>query len=763
MWVSFTTSETHVGALVVTPTRQDGGRFVIDTVSRFNPHSISADDVRALATGRDDVLHQVLTTVDANQKSSGSLQHVLLFGPRGIGKSFFMRWLQVTLGETHGTPPFVLLAEEQPNISTPAGLLDEIRRAFEGDDPATVMPSWRNDGPNDWHEAAERLNQAIRSAMPKHERPLVIIGIENLDFLVDRVFSKKADQSRFRKFLVECETIMIVGATLRTDLDQSYGERLFHSFVHVRLQPWSEDDFVDYFRKRCRRRGVEPDRRTVPRLRALRRYCGGSPRMAVILADLLEEGDPVSAAQALDALVDELTPYYQDLIDRMPGKPRVLFDALVRGGEPCSQSALAERIDATQSRIAQHFAWLRENTYVVGESVAGSRAKYYRVVDRMFVQFYRKRYFDHDAMSIPLSAMVELLETLFATQESWDWALRLHERGDRKNAEILAHVAVKTDDEARATSADWKEAHSRAMKASAFTEALAAAKKAALLADLDESGRDLGWARHLVGNSLAALGRYSEAISSYRVAVEAARDLEDESTLISSCVCLGTCLLRLGNIEESLAVFRDAVRLAEDVGDVFHQAVGLARLTQILLGLGRYDEALVACEWMHRLAVENDAGYLTEMVAGQVACTRWIVGDDDVILIRQPDDDVVSGFTSTFIGSVVACMENVGHVSDAYRIGARVIEETVEYESHAIRFFVGLLSSNESASLFADLADLADERSDGGLESGIVDVLLLAHKFFARDGNEPSLPADSDLSEVAHVMSHTRHKLFPWV
>ncbi len=242
-------------------------------------------------------------------------------------------------------------------------------------------------------EAVARLDAAIEAASPKTRRPFLVATIENFDLLLDNVFKAKADQSRLRKLMTEQPNLMLLATTLKGDLDQVYDARLFHAFAHKRLQPWQQDEFAAYFRRRRRLEAKAEQAADEAKIKALGTFTGGSPRMAVVLADLLDEGDPVSAAETLDRLVDELTPYYQDLVEKMPPKSRILFDALVRGGEPCSQSNLASRVGTAQNRIAQPFAWLREREVVFGERRSGARDALYRIADRVLVQYYQNAFF----------------------------------------------------------------------------------------------------------------------------------------------------------------------------------------------------------------------------------------------------------------------------------------------------------------------------------------------------------------------------------
>lgn len=86
-------------------------------LSAFNPHEFSASAVRAIATGREADLEQVLRIVRGNI-GSDTMQHVLITAPRGYGKSFMMRYVEIELeriaAEERLPLHMVLMPEELP-------------------------------------------------------------------------------------------------------------------------------------------------------------------------------------------------------------------------------------------------------------------------------------------------------------------------------------------------------------------------------------------------------------------------------------------------------------------------------------------------------------------------------------------------------------------------------------------------------------------------------------------------------------------------
>jgi tetratricopeptide (TPR) repeat protein len=666
------------------------------TVYRFDPHNMADSTVRTLATGRDSPLAVTLKTIDENRAGGGANRHLMLIGPRGMGKSFFLRLVQVALKDRGSPDRFLLLPEEQPNLTTAAALPRELHRLLTGAPAASLMPRLGGEPDDAWETAVAELDAAIAERLGAGSDvgsgagtpPLAIAAIENFDRLLERAFKSKADQSRLRAWLDSDRRVMLIVSTLAGDLDQRYGDRLFHSFEHLRLEPWDTGEYLDYFRRRAgherRQEGHWPE----AKVRAISAFTGGSPRMAVILADLLRaDGDPVSAAQTLDALVDNLTPYYQDLIwERMPDVPRALFDALIRGGEPCSQSELAERVGLPQNRIAQPFSWLRENEIVFGEREHKGRATLYRVADRVLVQFYKKRHLDHRALETPLAAMAEFLATFYRRDELRAFAIKLFARGQTAEASVFARVQLEQsghkladcpalaepallrqlvetfapsnqdrDDPARLETQladlqarlDQAEAEDQAlrgmllerigwlsMKLGRAEPALEAHRLAIAAFEQAGNARHMAWNWMTIGGCLAHAQEYfrvfdkdpAGAEDAYQRACRIAAEADARDLAAEASYRLGLLHLAEGETDQARAAFSDGLGLARAADDGRWQAANLEGLAQLADRQARPDEALSLRQQALEATRRNGHPDALAVALGNLGWNHWALG-----------------------------------------------------------------------------------------------------------------------------------------
>ena len=419
--------------------------MVSSKIQRFNTHETSDEAILALATGRDDVRHYVSEKIIANLNSNQrQRQHVLMSAPRGFGKSFMTRLAEI---DTHalakgGAPVrFILLPEEQRNVTSPSGILKEIRRILNNETWDKVTSMWIDDDDKAWDHAVVDLDATIDDVFA-HGEGLIVVALENFDMLLDKIFKAEDKQTMLRKWMTRKGNRVMLLATTTNTVHLDYNKPIFQAFSDIQLDPWTEDDCIVYF-NRLRAFKDEPSLDSVQeaKARAIANFIGGNPRLARLLGEVLTTRDILTVTETLDTLVDELADYYRRQIDDLGDKARVLVDALMRGGEPRSQSELAERVGTTQNRIAQAFSELQRGLLVTGERATASRETLYRMTDRVFVHFYRTRYggMAHDAS--PLGTIMDFLESFFSLEEKRTEATRFLAEGKPRESRILADLA----------------------------------------------------------------------------------------------------------------------------------------------------------------------------------------------------------------------------------------------------------------------------------------------------------------------------------
>ena len=412
------------------------------------------ETILAVATGRKCLLGKVMKTLADNLNSDSVAQHMLIRGPRGMGKSFFLKYLQITFRQSgkFDNCEFLLLPEEQNNINTPSDLIKLILSELTQQSGVDATTYW--DEPDEvWQIELQKLKKYLSEKKSAQKDYMLVVVLENLDTFLRNIQSDKktakVSESRFRHLLEKLKDLTIIGAVPRVDsdiIDGNYNKRLFHAFKKCTLKKWTTEDYFKYFdrRKDLSRIQMTAAEESLKRakLRALSHFTGGSPRIAVVLTNLLLEDDVISTANTLFGLIDDLTPYYQDLTKSIPKKSKILFDTLIRKGENLSQSELAETVGATQNKISKAFLWLKDNGYVVGKKRSDSSAFSYQVADRIHVLYYQLREINHNQGITPIWLLSDFLVAFYQSDELRTHAFKALLEQPSANANDLAKLSL---------------------------------------------------------------------------------------------------------------------------------------------------------------------------------------------------------------------------------------------------------------------------------------------------------------------------------
>ena len=370
-----------------------------------------------------------------------------------------MRMVQMACAEIEGLV-CVLLPEEQYNLRAPQQLLHAVTAAIRGQDWTTV--AWKMD-PLSLEAAWEQALQDFHAALDERFGPgqgMAVVLLENFDALAEKLFGAKhmlktargaalerrQAEERLRKLMSARGGRFMLVASATGTVDMDYERPLFKAFKPVDIQSWSPETAIEYFNKRRQLDGLPPlDAAEAGRARAIAEFIGGNPRLAQLLGTVLASPSAQTIAQTLDALVDHLADYYRQRMDHLPAAAAGVLDAMIRGGEPVSQTALGQRVGGEQRDIASAFSFLTRSRIVQAARQRGGAAQLYQVRDRLFVHFYRRRY----GNSQGLAAIAGLLESFYTADEREQQAMEHLARGEFDDARAFGPLPL------RAPTADY--------------------------------------------------------------------------------------------------------------------------------------------------------------------------------------------------------------------------------------------------------------------------------------------------------------------
>lgn len=425
-------------------------------VRTFMTHEMHDEDIAALATGHNEEFDRIMSAIERSRRSSpGSLQHIVLYGSRGFGKSFMTRRVEIAVSKLacNATPIiYLLLPEEQHNLQrSPHAFLDtvthKIKHATSDNDEAYYdtlfrWPKTRGEAKS-WADSAIRLESAVDAAFP-NGHGLVVVVAENFDTLLATLFKNDEDEQRLRMWLDRRNNRVMLFATATGTVDMDYDRPLFKAFEPIRLSPWTTSECIAYFNRQRERDGRKPlDSSQQAKALAISEFIGGTPRLAQLLAGVLDTQDALSVAETMSALADRLAEYYRRRVEDLPPLGRGLLDALIRGGEPASQTELAARVEANgQASIARAMLDLQQADIIRGRPALIGKETLYAVTDRVFVHYYRIRQGSRVVRATPLVTILDFLRSFYTRDEQRAQSLKHLEAGQYAEAGLFSRLAL---------------------------------------------------------------------------------------------------------------------------------------------------------------------------------------------------------------------------------------------------------------------------------------------------------------------------------
>lgn len=657
----------------------------LPVVQTFMTHRMSDAAIRMLATGRESETQQVMDAVARSLKAApGALQHVVIYGPRGFGKSFMARLVQIetaSLATPEAPIPFVLLPEEQQNLTRnphalPAYIAHRIADLRTGEDHSWTEDMFQWPDPDkaarQWEEATATLEQELKRSLPQG-KGMAIVVIENFDALLASVFKEEAAEQRLRKWLDSANNQIMLIATATGSVDMDYNRPLFQAFQSIRLEPWPPETCLAYFNRR-REAEAKPslDPAMEAKALAVADFIGGNPRLAQLLAEVLETQDALSVAGTMNALADKLADYYRRRIDDLPALAQGLLDALIRGGEPASQTELARRVGADgQHTIARVMQDLQRSDIIRGLPAPDSRETLYRVTDRVFVHFYRLRQGNQLTLKTPLATILDFLRAFYSRDEQKTQALQHLDAGRPAEARVFADLAREGGAAAKGARSAYVLGFGKRLQRIAKCSAEALPKPAEdILRDMETCPEGLldalnKWkpatplakaARAIIGAQAwlhmgleeqadhrlgQTLDDNQDAASQVLLHIERASLLEDvrgdddgasrhfslagDANITELPKCLQSVAFRYraralgesGRHEEALVAARNAAAVADKEGNLEDQAIALRLVAWSLGQLGRHEEAVATAREAAALAAKEKA------LVGQAIALRY--------------------------------------------------------------------------------------------------------------------------------------------
>ena len=724
---------------------------------RFSPNQTDPELLEAIFVGRESLLQNVLEKI-ADSANNHSTHHVLLYGPRGIGKSHFTSLLDHRLRGDPKLNEAVRIARlnEDETTTSMVQLLVRIYQSLCKTYPDEFSAGWLDELLNQPPE--EIAGVLTRRLAARFEKRTLVILVENLNLLFENL--GRDGQHELRSLLQEHPFACLIATSQQlfkgvTDRNEPF----FGFFQRVPLKPLSLEDAQQLLTKIASAKGQSdlaaflntPDGRG--RVRAIHDLAGGNHRVYIVLSGFVTRESLDQLVAPFQKMADDLTPYYQERLRWISPLQRQIVELLCREHGTLNPKEIARRLMVDQRTIGKQVRILVEIGYLT--ATKRGRETFYELSEplmrlayevkeqsllEMLVEFLRIWYRPEQMQQLRSSCLSRSTKAYIdaaweRSQTHPDPRLKLLQQElEKAKAEGRSHeLATLWEERAAAsnTADDW-------FQAGYYFDEIN--KDYATAIDCYEKALELkaefASASYNKGGSLHALGRYEEALTCLD------KTLEIDPEHAKAWNNKGNLLNRLGRCEEALASLDKALEIDPEEAYAWNnKRISLTRLGRhqealacldkaleidpddayawngkgnSLLKLGRYEEALNC----YHKALEIDPEYAWPRFNRSnslFAMGRWDKGFDGI-----RDAFVRSGSTPDHLGKVTSMFSLIFRLSeDGASLRSR-IARLVDLYQHAAEErgfrYQGALGSRSGSN------DIEDETQQSLVETALSSV-----------------------------------------
>jgi tetratricopeptide (TPR) repeat protein len=547
---------------------------------RFSPNQTDPELLEAIFVGREPLLQNVLEKI-ADSATSSSTHHVLLYGPRGIGKSHFLALLHHRLTEDAQLGDTVRIARlnEDETTTSMVQLLVRIYRSLCKAYPDEYSAQWLDELLNQPPEEIAVI--LTRRLTARFEKRRLVILVENLNLLFENLGTD--GQHELRTLLQEHPFACVIATSqqlFRAVTDRS--EPFFGFFQQIPLKPLSLQDAHQLLAKIAATKGQNdlvaflntPDGRG--RVRAIHDLAGGNHRVYIVLSGFVTRESLDQLVAPFQKMADDLTPYYQERLRWLSPLQRQIVELLSHEHGTLNPKEIARRLLVDQRSIGKQVRVLVEIGYLT--AAKRGRETFYELSEPLMRLAYEVK-------------EQNLLDMLVEFLRIWYWPDQMQTltaAGLSRSTQVYVDAAYERSEtrpdprlKLLQTEIETAKAEGRSHELAALWQERAAASNVAF--DWFQAGYYFNTVNK----------QHSEAVECYDRAIE----LEPTNAAVWNNK--GGALWNLGRYEEALSCYDKAIELGTQDGTAWNnKGSSLDRL-------GRFEEALIC----HDKAVELWPGF----------------------------------------------------------------------------------------------------------------------------------------------------------
>ena len=373
---------------------------------RYNPGIYGNETLIKEFIVRKDELNQIVEIL--HESSGGPSKHIIIVGPRGIGKTTLVRRVAAEIRTDkllcENWYPIVF-AEEPYEVGTPGEFwLTSLFHLWDQTQNSRLRSSYDDiKRERDETRLRERALSELMDFADREKRRILLI-VENLNMLLGQQLTGH-DGWVLRHTLQNEPRVMLLGTAPARFQDIEHVNKAWFEIVTIyELQPLQDRE------SRILWETLTSKQLTTKRLRPIQILTGGNPRLLSILAAFSVQTSFRELMDDLIQLIDDHTEYFKGQLDGLPALERKVFVALLDRWDPSTAKEVASSARIGVSKASSILGRLSSRGIVTVDK-SGSR-NMYKASERLYNIYYlmRRRGQPSDRVHAVVAFMVQFYE-----------------------------------------------------------------------------------------------------------------------------------------------------------------------------------------------------------------------------------------------------------------------------------------------------------------------------------------------------------------
>ena len=161
----------------------------------------------------------------------------------------------------------------------------------------------------------------------------------------------------------------------------------FYNFFQIQfLSEFSLEEIKDLIQKIAEaennKKFLDDFKKYEPKIHGMSHLTGGSPRLVILFYEMITRGELENIENAFFKIIDEHTPYYQEIFQLLTGQRRRIFDAVISSEAPITPKQISEVTRLDLPTVTTQLRRLEQDGYVISRPMG--RSTKYEVRERLF-------------------------------------------------------------------------------------------------------------------------------------------------------------------------------------------------------------------------------------------------------------------------------------------------------------------------------------------------------------------------------------------